>query len=700
MARNAGFAMVANVTQGVLNEIIAAYWSDLPQPLTFSLPATQVAGETVSFQGELEILPVTLSLAARSDHLITTTLSCGGYLSAQVGTTAASAVLSLSATFDVGVTVASTSGYLVPSLDLSNVVVVALDIAVVQGPPLPATVNQALNEPAVLGTVQSALRAIPTNLLALGNSIIPAQFSANGVTANLGNVTIIPQPGYLALAADLLGYSTGNASQLVNLFSPPAPTPIIVENNQDGSQTVTGGGIGNPGYACNVAATINGPVLLAFLNGPVAQAIANYPLPDDASISSVNFDFTSYQLPLDDRWWPGIVVTVNVDEVILSGSITVDFAVRLIQAGSGTTGWLVAQPPPAWEFRADNVIISTSFIDDVLAAAAAFVVNLVVPPLGPIIFAALAVVLEGVIPDLITSFETEAQNAINAGIESGSSFGSALPYQNVSSLPGTSSANWSAEIQAIAVSPAGFDSFCVASAGATNGGNPTLSFAGGTLTEAAEATYFYTAAPQNWKLTVKIPANNALSQFPDFLNQTDPTIHVGWSVSGTNIDGASVSSDAPITSAGSLVKSIDFNPDNPQFVHNNGLTITVTIYRLIAGTQYKLWTSTVTATIFDELDITYNYAQWNHLVYFSAQSNVGTPRFEWYRKRKSVIHKTDRTRRCKNVTAAAIAAQRKDRELTYFNDLPFPESEAASHRRGVVCDYCFYGGPHGTHFTR
>jgi hypothetical protein len=73
----------------------------------------------VSFQGELEILPVTLSLAARSDHLITITLSCGGYLSAQVGAMAASAVLSLSATFDVGVTVASTNGYLVPSLDLS-----------------------------------------------------------------------------------------------------------------------------------------------------------------------------------------------------------------------------------------------------------------------------------------------------------------------------------------------------------------------------------------------------------------------------------------------------------------------------------------------------------------------------------------------------------------------------------------------------
>jgi hypothetical protein len=30
MARNAGFAMVANVTQGLLNQIIAAYWSDLP----------------------------------------------------------------------------------------------------------------------------------------------------------------------------------------------------------------------------------------------------------------------------------------------------------------------------------------------------------------------------------------------------------------------------------------------------------------------------------------------------------------------------------------------------------------------------------------------------------------------------------------------------------------------------------------------
>lgn len=154
MARDAGFAVVANLSQGVINEIIAAYWTNLVPLLPFTLPATQVDGETVTFQGEVQVLPVTIALTPRPDNLIATTVAVGGYYSAQVGSAEpVSAVIQLSATINVGVTVVTASGYFVPTLDLSNAVLPSLAITVEQGPALPATVNQALNSSTVLGAV-------------------------------------------------------------------------------------------------------------------------------------------------------------------------------------------------------------------------------------------------------------------------------------------------------------------------------------------------------------------------------------------------------------------------------------------------------------------------------------------------------------------------------------------------------------------
>lgn len=697
MARDAGFAVVANLSQGVINEIIAAYWTNLVPLLPFTLPATQVGGETVTFQGEVQVLPVTIALTPRPDNLIATTVAVGGYYSAQVGSAEpVSAVIQLSATINVGVTVVTASGYFVPTLDLSNAVLPSLAITVEQGPALPATVNQALNSSTVLGAVQAAIQAIPQNLLGLGASTIPDTLTAEGVTANFGNVTVVPMAGYLAVAADLLGYTQGDASQLVSLIASPAPMPLVKTNTSQGTVT-SGGGIGS--YSpidCNVSATVNGTALLAFLNGPVAAAICSTALPGGASIDSVNFALSSYQLPLDATWWPGVIVNASASDDGFSASVTVDFSVYLVQSDDGTT-------PPSWIFRAANVTISLSALDDILAAAATAVVGFVLPPVAPLLFVALAVVLETVVPSLISTFEADAQNAINLGITSSTSFGSSLPYWNTSALPGASNASLSVETVGIVISQTGFDSYTHVSAVAANGGDPTLSLAGATLMQDAYGDYFYSAVPQDWTLTVAIPNNGALNQFPTFLNLTDPAIHVAWSVTGPNIDSAQFASDEQIAISGALTKTIQFNPNDPGFLHNTGLTMTVTIYRLIGSTHWPIWSSSIATSIFDELDITYNYVHWNHPVWFEKPGIIGLPAFSefWTRKRKSVIHKTARTQRCKNVVTAVLAAlkSKEGTQLNYIDTLPFPDSEAEEKRRGNLCDYCFFGGPHGKNFT-
>ena len=62
-------------------------------------------------------------------------------------------------------------------------------------------------------------------------------------------------------------------------------------------------------------------------------------------------------------------------------------------------------------------------------------------------------------------------------------------------------------------------------------------------------------------------------------------------------------------------------------------------------------------------------------------------------KRYTRIHRTDPSRRCLFATRFPGGFTAPD--IEYLDDLPFPSSDLAHHRRRV-CDYCFYGGPDKT----
>lgn len=51
-----------------------------------------------------------------------------------------------------------------------------------------------------------------------------------------------------------------------------------------------------------------------------------------------------------------------------------------------------------------------------------------------------------------------------------------------------------------------------------------------------------------------------------------------------------------------------------------------------------------------------------------------------------------RTRKSEADPRVALATGHS-RGFTYLDRLPFPLTEINEHRRGVLCDYCFYGGP-------
>src|SRR5215831_13247437 len=75
MARHAGFAAVASITEGMINTILSSYAESI-SPLIFPLPQTiTVAGSTVSFAGIVEMDPPVVELHANPVNLITVHLT-------------------------------------------------------------------------------------------------------------------------------------------------------------------------------------------------------------------------------------------------------------------------------------------------------------------------------------------------------------------------------------------------------------------------------------------------------------------------------------------------------------------------------------------------------------------------------------------------------------------------------------------------
>src|SRR5436190_23567205 len=71
MARHAGFAAVASITEGLINSVLASYAESI-SPFLFPLPQTITVGPSaVSFAGVVEMDPPTVELHANPGNLIT-----------------------------------------------------------------------------------------------------------------------------------------------------------------------------------------------------------------------------------------------------------------------------------------------------------------------------------------------------------------------------------------------------------------------------------------------------------------------------------------------------------------------------------------------------------------------------------------------------------------------------------------------------
>ena len=109
----------------------------------------------------------------------------------------------------------------------------------------------------------------------------------------------------------------------------------------------------------------------------------------------------------------------------------------------------------------------------------------------------------------------------------------------------------------------------------------------------------------------------------------------------------------------------------------------------------EIWTIKKTITMTDNLDRHHSYVMWRHTVNFS---NWGTNHEHWVHKRRSRIHRTAISARCRVVKrfALKLLPQFKPNDpenyVTYTDELPFGWDDLNNNRR-PLCEYCFFGGP-------
>jgi hypothetical protein len=269
-SRNAGYAFVGETTEDLANRVAALYWATIDPPPIFQLPlSVPTPGGPVKLTGTLAIPSPRMTFAPDPDNRIQVTITVVGEVQAvSRNSVVQSQSLELDATGRISVTVDTSTDKFVPVLDFASA---TLDGLALSGQPdLPQEIKDALNSEVVRNTLQSVLRA--QKPLVVSPGLAPDSYQQVGIEIQVVDVAVVPLLGVLAVAADVKGYTTGDPSKLVNLFTTPAPIGAGRFYNQSFGPTERPGGklVAHSG---NVALTVNGDMLLSFLNGPVSEKL-------------------------------------------------------------------------------------------------------------------------------------------------------------------------------------------------------------------------------------------------------------------------------------------------------------------------------------------------------------------------------------------------------------------------------------------
>jgi hypothetical protein len=646
-----------------------------------------VDGDSIGLAGSLSVNAPIVSFAANPQNLVGVTIGVSGTLQLTSGGSDLVEVdVTLSTSQQVGLFADISPSSLALGVDLSSASVTAVSAAVTFGPPLTAQYTAALQSGPVLSALSAALRAIPKAALTFTVPGVSGtlNYTFSGVTVGVlvSDVVLVPLDGdvgsyrggvgCLNIALDVAPFTTGNASQLVNLITTDGPTCARYEYEYD-RVTFTGDGYSshNAGGA-NLAAVVNADFFTSLVNGTIAPKISGLTV-EGVTINSASVSFSSVTAALDTelptQHYTCISASIDASYSGVGFTFSASFTPVAVE---------VLQPYSlSYSMRLVNYDASSPFLT---------VLSILMPVAFPWPGVILALILDSTFDSIVANSAHEAPGLEITGTGS-------LP------LPGLRGWSFSYVVDDMAVSASevsGYMTMKVVGPAATAPPPPVFSLIG---TQHA----------------LKDPSPVLVTLLVTRASLMDPLLglRIAWTAVRTDTGATVLSKDTALTSA-SLAIAIDRWTGD--LIYNDTWAVTCEVYRpadALTG-RYSYFKLTIPAGVTDLVDRHYPYVRWDHTAWFHDPSGPGTLKQHgfWTRARKSRIHRTDLLTRCSALTAAFSSgyAQETGHGLVepklnvptpqYLNSIASNGSiaDVESWRHGVLCDYCFFGGPTSTNW--
>ncbi|MGB9454476.1 MAG: hypothetical protein WCB12_00395 [Bryobacteraceae bacterium] len=654
---------------GFVDGMLAAAAASVPMP-SFSLPGLVTVGTNeIGLSGSLALLAPTVTFKDNPDHLIDVT--CGASGTVRLTDNGASLIqvdLSITTSLTVGIDVLVTSKSLAVRLDLSKATVSSIKVDVSVGPPLAPVYETAIKSSAVLSALSKGLQSIPPSALTF---TIPGakgkiDVSYSGITASVEvtKIVVVPLDGVLNVAADASPYTSGDESSLVNLITTASPSPSYQSTDQFGNVTF-GGDIfeSHSGFGVNVAVAINSNFLCAVVNGVLAGKLAGTTT-EGVTISSLSLSVASVESELAITDLP----TNRYDsaQVSLNGS----YLGQSFNVVAAATPLTISIPSKSWlEF----VII-------------AFDLSLPGVPWWEAVFFPISALLGAAATSLINSIANSFIDNMLAS--NGTAFG--LAPTGSQSFPGLPGWNLSYNVVGVVVWAAASEIDAYASAGVSGPTGPP------------PAPLFQLSSPGQ-ALTDKSAIPVTLSVRDASLFDSLLGLRVTWKAVRLDTGLEVLNQDSPLTAATAQIE-IDRWTDDLKF--NDTWSVSCEVYRPADAllSQYTYYNGSVQTGVTDVVNRHHPYVRWDHSAGFHDPVGVGPLKSHqlWLRKRHSRIHRTDVLIRCERLEmewtkwrAESVLGLGPLGGVTYLDSLSgFGKfDDVARWRHGVLCDYCFFGGP-------
>jgi hypothetical protein len=696
MARHAGFAAVATVTQGMINATIAAYCRAEVGPFFFPLPTViGIPPFAVTFSGLMEMRPPTVELQANPANLVRVHFTFLSTLRAQLGQQQLNAAVQLGGAVDIAIGATPQDGRIVLAIDTQQVVFQPLTVQVVAGPALPAPIINALQSPALAAIATNFVQSLPP--ITASPSLLSSQID---LTQPLNLPWFIaPQWFKIKLNATGIALRILNKAASVGLdLSGPVFTKNVYGLNVTTSDTISTSGDPNalvdltsvkgsgsiykqhftqmtdpnvPPYLSRhpepkggtIAVAINTKFLSAVVEKQISPQIAQTPLSGGYDVALVWLRLGYSTFKNFDGSQDGLVVKfkVFVEEgpgANVEGSV---FLQMFLREADGTTDFV-------WDWS-DRWLLYIAKVDVELppwVKLAALVLTITFSAAAPAL-APMLVVTGMALLEQVTLIEKNAENQTKQSLQSAANR-LAFPTQSLGPpLPGLPDWWW----QWVLIRYVSFTSESV-----------DLAISVSPLKDYRDEPRA-TMSPDAWLATDKKPIAVSLKLREDLEKLGGPDLKLSWTVwtgDTGKIAAAAVKAYNDPLGNGVLI------PHHSEDLYLVDSFVVECVATLTLGSQVgEIWRGKTAIHVFDKhVDRHHRFVEWGpKYVYFR---NEGTGGVWWYRTRKSRIHRTAVSARCKALREPIRGA------VKYSDTLPFAWSALATNRK-VLCEYCFFGGP-------